>query len=135
MIIIIIIGLNSICTQTMVKDHPASLGVTCGQHVKFPTCWLSRPGWPLQTSSYPNFSRCWVDTSLLSWDRTWYCCVQSSGSAFVLFLSSPGHIEWGLRCIALNLYYRIQHCFDPRWGRNFWPVYMLVSTQHLEEFG
>ena len=28
-------GLTSICLQTEVKDHPASLGVTFGQHVEF----------------------------------------------------------------------------------------------------
>ena len=49
----------------MAKDHPASLGMTCGQNVEYPSrCCLSRPGLPLQINSYPNFSQYWVGTDL-----------------------------------------------------------------------
>ena len=48
--------LNSACSQTDSKDQPASLGVTCDQHVKFRgRCWICRLGLPLQNHSYTNF--------------------------------------------------------------------------------
>ena len=35
-----IAGLTSSCLQTEVKDHPASLGVTCSQQIEFPQSLL-----------------------------------------------------------------------------------------------
>ena len=50
-------GLKSTCPQTEVNDHPASLRVTDGQHIKLPNrCWLFRLELPLHISSYPNSS-------------------------------------------------------------------------------
>ena len=54
------VGLIFDCLQTEEKDHLASFGVACGQRVGSPNrCWISRPGLPLQISSYQNSSeRC-----------------------------------------------------------------------------
>ena len=47
------------------------LGKTCSQDVEFPSrCWLSRPELPLQISTYPNASQCWIDTGPHWRDRT-----------------------------------------------------------------
>ena len=55
---------------TDVTDQPASLGVTCGQHVEYLSNYLlSKPELPLQTSSYPNSPRCWVGTGSIHWPK------------------------------------------------------------------
>ena len=60
--------LTSTCPQREVKDHPASLGVTCGQLVELPAVFLfSRSILPLQISSYPNS---WVGTDLIHWPKS-----------------------------------------------------------------
>ena len=47
--------------QTEVKDNPASFRGEYGLHIEFPSCCqLSRPGLPLQISSYRNSSQCRV---------------------------------------------------------------------------
>ena len=37
--------------SAQVKDHPAFLGIECGQHA---VCWLSRPVLPLQIRNCQN---------------------------------------------------------------------------------
>ena len=44
--------LASICPEPEVKDHPTSLVVNCGQHVKSSSrCWLSRRGIQLSVAT------------------------------------------------------------------------------------
>ena len=50
--------LKYICPHSEVNHHPASLGLTCCQHVEtYSLCWFSKPESQLQISSYPNVSR------------------------------------------------------------------------------
>ena len=42
--------------QIKVKDHPASLGMTCDQHVNYPSrCWLYRPELPQIHQHFANY--------------------------------------------------------------------------------
>ena len=40
-----IAGLKSTCPRRDVNDHLDSLEVTCVQHVGYPSCWFSNPGY------------------------------------------------------------------------------------------
>ena len=56
--------------QSCKKDHPASLGVTCGQFLEFPnSCWFYRPSLSLHINSYPYSSRRWVRTEPIYWPK------------------------------------------------------------------
>ena len=61
---------NSTCPQAEVKDHSASVGVTCDQHVESSSCcWLSRTGLPLHIKKDPNSSRCWIGIDPINWQK------------------------------------------------------------------
>jgi hypothetical protein len=91
------------------SDHADSLGVTCCQNVEsLSRYWLSRPGLPLQVSSYWFFLRCWVVsyflfTKYLAYGiRRFECCIPKSFPVFpILCRNSPVLVMTpiSLRCI------------------------------------
>ena len=53
-------GHMSICPQIEVNNHPASLGVIYGQHLKSPNCYLLSTTTVIIKNQYlPNSSQCW----------------------------------------------------------------------------
>ena len=55
------------CLQTLVKDHPASLGMTCDHTMGSHYFSLSRQELPMHISSYPDSSICLITTNSLHW--------------------------------------------------------------------
>ena len=52
------------------NDPPAILGVTCGQHVEFPSrCCLYRSEVLVQISSSQNPSGCWIGIGPINWQK------------------------------------------------------------------
>ena len=106
------VGLTSTCRKPEMKDDTASLRVKWGQHIESQSrCWLSRPKLKLKINSYPNLSRCWVDTDPIYWEKfVIYIYIYSMVQRLHEGPSLPSNEDLLINLVALIHYWQSEKC-------------------------